>query len=101
MVVTCPEELESTSNKPTGVLADIIGSKPVSYAQASKKLWKHIGKEEGERKATDTPLTSTAENMSEVKSFTAAMPMMKNSGGKNKVAMVQLAKFTKKYMKEL
>ena len=28
--------------KPTGILADIIGGKSVTYAQASKKIWDHI-----------------------------------------------------------
>lgn len=90
--------------QPTGALADMIGDKPVSYAEASKKIWKHIDKaglkgEMGDgysvtfngKKYTGGQIIHSGE-----------CPMMKKfTGGKNKVAMVQLAIFTKKHMKEI
>jgi len=90
--------------KPTGVLADIIGSKPVSYAQASKKLWKHIGKEDlqGEKGDGHHVTFNGRKYVGGQVIHCGECPMMKKfCGGKNKVAMVQLAKFTKKYMKEI
>ena len=90
--------------KPTGALADIIGSKPVSYAQASQKIWKHIDEADlkGEKGDGHSVSFNGRKYVGGQVIHCGECPMMKKfCGGKNKVSMVQLAKFTKKYMKEL
>jgi len=89
--------------KPTGALADIIGSTPVSYAQASEKIWDHIHDVgcQGEKGDGHSVTFNGRKYVGGQVIHCGECPMMKKfCGGKNKVAMVQLAKFTKKYMKE-
>jgi|TARA_B110000495_G_scaffold194198_1_gene200310 hypothetical protein len=91
--------------KPTGALADIIGNKPVSYAQASSKLWDHIHEEGLQGVSGDKTDKVTFKG----KSYSGGQiihsgdcPMMKKfAGGKKKIAMVELGGFSKKYMKAL
>ena len=90
--------------KPTGALADIIGSTPVSYAQASEKIWDHIHDVgcQGEKGDGHSVTFNGRKYVGGQVIHCGECPMMKKfCGGKSKVAMVQLAKFTKKYMKEL
>jgi len=90
--------------KPTGALADVIGSTPVSYADASKKIWKHIHKMDlqGEKGDGESVTYNGRKYVGGQVIHCGECPLMKKfCGGKNKVAMVQLAIFTNKYMKEL
>ena len=95
--------------KPTGPLADIIGSKPVSYAQATGKIWDHIDEMGLKGEKGDGHTVKFKGKSGKTGTYTGGQiihcgecPMMKKfCGGKNKVAMVQLAVFTKKYMKEI
>ena len=95
--------------KPTGALADIIGSKPVSYAQASSKLWDHIHDTELQGEKGDGHTVKYKGKSGKTGTYTGGQvihsgdcPLMKKfAGGKKKIAMVQLGVFTKKYMKDL
>ena len=90
--------------KPTGALADIIGTKPVSYAQASKKLWDHIHDEElqGEKGDGHSVSFNGKKYVGGQVIHCGECPMMKKfCGGKNKVAMVQLGKFSEVYERDL
>ena len=90
--------------KPTGVLADIIGGKSVTYAQASKKIWDHIHDVgcQGEKGDGESVTFNGRKYVGGQVIHTGDCPMLKKcAGGKNKIAMVQIGKFTKKYMKEI
>ena len=92
----------NTKYKPTGALADIIGTKPVSYAQASKKLWKHIGDEglQGEKGDGHSVKYNGRKYVGGQVIHSGECPLMKKfAGGKNKIAMVQLGALSKKYMR--
>ena len=90
--------------QPTGPLADIVGSKPLSYSEAMKKWNAYIRKHElkgekgdgysltyGGRKYVGGQIIHCGEDPA----------FKKFCGGKQRVSMVQLGKFAKKYMKEI
>ena len=95
--------------QPTGPLADIVGDKPLSYSQAMKKWNKYIVKYELKGEKGDGHTVKYKGKSGKTGTYTGGQvihcgedPIFKKfCGGKNKVAMVQLGVFAKKYMKEL
>lgn len=88
--------------QPTGPLADMIGSKARSRPEIVKALWKHIDKQglKGESGDGQTLTYNGRTYKGGQIIHCGECPMMKKfCGGKNKVAMVQLAKFTEKHSK--
>jgi hypothetical protein len=95
--------------KPTGSLADIIGSKPVTYAEASTKIWDHIHDIGCQGEKGDGHTVKYKGKSGKTGTYTGGQiihtgdcPLLKKfAGGKNKIAMVQIGVFNKKYMKEI
>jgi chromatin remodeling complex protein RSC6 len=86
--------------KPTGPLADMIGSKARSRPEIVKALWKHIDKQglKGEKGDGHSVTYNGRKYVGGQVIHCGECPMMKKfCGGKSKVAMVQLAKFTEKH----
>jgi len=91
--------------KPTGPLADIIGSKPLSRPQVTKKLWAYIDKK-GLKGETGDGQTATYKKKAggtgkakggQVIHCGEDPKMKKFCGGKSKVAMFGLATLVEKH----
>ena len=74
--------------QPTGALADIIGSKPISRGQATKKVWEYIKKHNLQDKKDGRIIVADAK-------------MKKLFGGKASINMMQLATHMTKCLKKI
>jgi hypothetical protein len=96
--------------QPTGVLADIVGKTPISWSQLTVKIGKYMTKHElrGE-KGDGYSVKFKGKNATKAKTYTGGQiihcgedPAFKKlCGGKQRVAFVEVAKYSKKYMKAI
>lgn len=101
-----PKAIKATDikYKPTGVLADIIGTRQRKRGQIVKAIWKHIKDEglQGESGSGDSVKYKGKNYVGGQIIYCGECPMMKKlCKNKNKIAMVQLSVYMEPYLERM